>query len=66
MSAGDLYGGNLISRQIEQNGSFYDAETYFTSLSDLTIRLTDNEIDGDWNVEIFKMKRMNMSTFLSS
>ncbi len=56
MSAGDLYGGNLISRQIEQNGSFYDAGTYFTSLSDLTIRLTDNEIDGDWNVAILNEK----------
>ncbi len=56
MSAGDLYGGNLISRQIEQNGSFYDAETYFTSLSDLTIRLTDNNIYGDWNVAILNEK----------
>lgn len=56
MSAGDLYGGNLISRQIEQNGSFYDAGTYFTSLSDLTIRLTDNDIYGDWNVAILNEK----------
>jgi len=56
LSGAHVCWANIISPQIEQNGKMLDADSYFTSPSDLTIYLTNELIRGEWKVEILTTK----------
>ena len=49
-----VFADTLISRDIEQNGVLFASDQITTSSEPLTIYLIDDQISGDWTLEVLK------------